>query len=524
MPMSEQPTYRLDVSTCVAPLVQSWAAWWMTVAPVPASLHVRNYQLPLLKTYLQNPDFHARHIGIPSARAGEVKELAQKTQQAQAERIRLAEALESFQRLLLEEAKGQSMEPFYAKLPEPLRGRVELLYDYHGRPSLRVLEGMMYRGPCHQRELQSLRLLRLESDAGRPDLLTTPVLSEPGQLEWQVPFDDKKLDALFALDLEPRPLGFIQELLGLAAGGGTELLPLLTETPARPYTPWEGPGPRLRYLGHACVLIEWKGTTVLVDPVLSATPTAGGMPRLGFQDLPPRIDYVLITHSHYDHLSIETLLRLRHRIGQLVVPRASGLLVGDYSPKLLARSLGFERVLEPELYESLPLPDGEIVIAPFLGEHGDIGHAKSAYVVRMGEQQVLFAADSLGVDETLYRHMRKDLGPIQTVFMNTEVEGSPLTWTIEVLFPKKRDRKLEESRRCRGSNAAEALRMLEQLGATRLYNYAMGLEPWFTQIMGPPASPEEPRMKESERLMAAARARGLRAERLHGHQDLFLGE
>lgn len=520
--MSEQPTYRLDVSTCVAPLVQNWAAWWMTVAPVPASLHVRGYQLPLLKAYLQNPEFHARHIGVPAARAGEVKELALRMQQAQAERLRLAEALESFQKLLLEEAKGQSMEPFYAKLPEPLRGRVELLYDYHGRPSLRVLEGMMYRGPCHQRELQSLRLFRMESDA-RPDLLTTPVLPEPGQLDWQVPFDDKRLDALFSLDLEPRPLGFIQDLLGPAAGSGRELAPLLSEAPPRPYTPWEGPGPRLRYLGHACVLIEWKGTTVLVDPLLGVTPTSGGMPRLSFQDLPPRIDYVLITHSHYDHLSIETLLRLRHRIGQLVVPRASGLLLGDYSPKLLARSLGFERVLEPELYESLPLPDGEIIVAPFLGEHGDIGHGKSAYVVRMGQQQVLFAADSLGVDDALYRHVRKDLGPIQTVFMNTEVEGSPLTWTIEVLFPKKRDRKMEENRRCRGGNATEGLRTLEQLGATRLYNYAMGLEPWLTQIMGPPVGPEEPRMKESERLLIAARARGLMAERLCGPTDILLG-
>jgi L-ascorbate metabolism protein UlaG (beta-lactamase superfamily) len=530
--MSEHSLYRLGNSTCVAPLVQRWAAWWMTAAPVPASLHVHHYQLPLLKAYLQSPDFHARaakdpglsgasFVSIPPSRAGEVNELVQRMQKAQAGRMRLAEALESFQRVLLEEARGQSLEPFYQKLPEPLRGRVELVYDYHNRPSLRVLEGMMYRSPYHQPELQSLRLLALESDS-RPDLLTTPLLSEPTQLEWQVPFSDSRLDELFALDLRPRPLGAIRDLLGPAAGSDAQLLPLLSTEPLQPYTPWEGPSPRVRYLGHACVLVEWKGATVLVDPVLSPLPSAGGMPRLSFQDLPPRIDYVLITHSHADHLSIETLLRLRHRIGQLVVPRASGALLGDYSPKLLARSLGFERVLEPEVYESLPLPEGEILAAPFLGEHGDIGHAKSSYVVRLGRQQLLFAADSMGVDEALYRHLREDLGTVQTVFMNTETEGAPLTWTVEALFPKKRERKLEKARRCRGSNAAEALRMLELLGSTRLYNYAMGLEPWLTQIIGPPSGPEAPRMQESERLLAEARGRGLVAERLCGPTDIVL--
>ncbi|MCY1079871.1 MBL fold metallo-hydrolase [Archangium lansingense] len=528
-----QPTYRLANHTCVVPLVQSWAAWWMTTVPAPASLHVHKSQIPLLKAYLQNPDFHARaakdpalsggtFVGISPERAGEVKALLQQTQEAQADRVKMAEALEDFQGWLMEEAKGQSLEPLYEKIPEPLRGLVELAYDYHNRAFLRVMEGGLYRSRYHKPELQSLRLLRLESDSSRPHLFTTPYLMQAGQLDWAVPFSEERISRLFETDLSPRPLGYLRDVLGPAVTSDEQLLPLLTEEPPATYTPWEGAQPRVRYLGHACALVEWKGVTVLVDPVISARPAGGGMTRRTFHELPPRIDYVLITHNHPDHLHIETLLRLRHRIGQLVVPRSGGMMVGDYSIKLLARSLGFQNVLELDTYESLPLPDGEIVTVPFLGEHGDVCQAKSSYVVRAGKQQMLFAADSMCVDDAVYRHMRQNLGTIQTVFMNTEIEGAPHTWTLEALFPKKRDRKLEKNRRCRGSNAAEGLRLLELVGASRLYNYAMGLEPWMENIIGPPSPPEAPRMKESDRLLAELRAKGLGAERLCGPTDLLL--
>ena len=90
------------------------------------------------------------------------------------------------------------------------------------------------------------------------------------------------------------------------------------------------------------------------------------------------------------------------------------------------------------------------------------------------------------------------------------------------LFPKKRDRKLEKNRRCRGSNFTEGLRLLELVGAKRLFNYAMGLEPWMEHIIGPAATPETPRMKESDLLLTTARERGMQAERLQGAQQVHL--
>lgn len=525
--------YRLADHTCVEPLVNGWGAWWMTVAPVPASLHLHNFHLPLLKAYLQNPGFHARaagdpsltgssFVGIPPERADEVRALLQRSMVEQEDNLRLAEALEEFQSLLLTEAKGQSLEPLYGKLPEPLRGLVELVYDYHNRPSLRVLEPLTYRSRYYKPRLQSLRLYQVEQDAVRPALFTTPRIPEEGQIDWRMPFADPRVDQLFSLDVEPKPLEHLLELLEPDARRET-LLPLLTDAaPPPPPAPPDGAA-RVRYLGHACALIEWKGASILVDPVVGVRPSKGGMSRLSYPDLPRHIDFALVTHNHADHFLFETLLRLRHRLGCLVVPRAHGLLIGDASPRIMARELGFKSVVEVDNYDSLPLPDGEIVATPFLGEHGDLAHCKSSYVIRCGQEKILFAADSACLDADVYRNIRQVLGEISTVFMNTETEGSPLTFTIEALFPKKRDRKMEKNRRCRGSTAAEGLQLLAQLGAKRLYNYAMGLEPWMQFIIGPQSGDDSPRMQESTLLLTKAREQGLSvAERLLGPRDILL--
>ncbi|SEN19098.1 Beta-lactamase superfamily domain-containing protein [Stigmatella aurantiaca] len=524
-------TYRLSEHTYIEPLVNHWMAWWLTLAPIPACLNAYNFQLPLLKAYLQNPAFHEKSereinggsfVGVPASRAAEVRALLQRTQTGQEEGLKLAEAFEEFQTYLWTEAKGQSLEPLYQKLPPSLRGLVELVYDYNNRASIQVLEPLSYKSRFHQPQLQALQLGALERDSERRTFFTTPRLTHERQIEWKVPFTDARVDPLFELERTPQPLGHIQELLGDAVPNEEVLRSLLTEAPApAPVETWTGPGVRVRYVGHACVLVEWKGTSILIDPVIGVRPRAGGESRLSYEDLPARIDYALVTHAHADHYNPETLLRLRRRIDCLVVPRARGLLVGDVSLKLMSTMMGYKRVVDMEMFDSLPLPDGEIVAIPFLGEHGDLSHAKSAYLIRAGKEQILFAADSANLDDTLYRNIRQAVGEVQTVFMNTENEGSPLTFTIDALFPKRRDRRAEKNRRCRGSNASEGVRLLELLGAKRLYNYAMGLEPWLSHIVGPEAPADSPRMKESDTLLTEARTRGLEvAHRLRGTTEL----
>ena len=74
------------------------------------------------------------------------------------------------------------------------------------------------------------------------------------------------------------------------------------------------PGLRAIWFGHASVYLEIDGTRVMTDPVLSdyASPFSGIGPKrfhpppLALEAL-PKIDAVVISHDHYDHLDVQTV-------------------------------------------------------------------------------------------------------------------------------------------------------------------------------------------------------------------------
>ncbi|HYW74624.1 MAG TPA: MBL fold metallo-hydrolase [Pyrinomonadaceae bacterium] len=531
--MGEKLRYRLAEATVVEPLVNQWSAWAQLISPLPASLHLVNFQLLALSSYLEDPPAHVRasrdpdliggpFVDIPAERADEIKDLLAATRERQQLNIELAKAATDFQNWLADEAQGQSLEPYYQMVPAALRGYVELTYDYYNHPIVRFFESLLYESRYYDKELQSLRLWRLPHDSARPFFMSTPRLLKADDINWRVSFDDAQVDELFKLDSRPQPLGHIKDLLGISQRDEGKLTSLLAAAEERPAEMTGDEGIRIRYFGHACILIEWKGTTILSDPFIGVTPPQGGMARYSYQDLPRKIDFVLVTHSHQDHFALETLLRLRHRIGHLLVPKSSGLLYGDMSLKLMTRKLGFPQVSELEALESIALPDGEIVSVPFLGEHGDLAHGKTAYVVRAGKEQILLGADSDCLDRQLYVNLRQSLGAIGTVFLGTESVGAPLSWGCGPLFPRKPQHLIEQTRRYHGSNADRALEILTTVGARRVYVYALGLEPWIEHLLGLGLTADSPQFLESEKLLAAWRNLGGASERLCGRADFML--
>ena len=71
------------------------------------------------------------------------------------------------------------------------------------------------------------------------------------------------------------------------------------------------------FVNHATVLVQVDGINFLTDPIWSkrcspvsfAGPKRVHAPGIRFEDLPP-IDFVLISHNHYDHLDLKTLKKL----------------------------------------------------------------------------------------------------------------------------------------------------------------------------------------------------------------------
>ena len=87
------------------------------------------------------------------------------------------------------------------------------------------------------------------------------------------------------------------------------LAPYFTCPSARPQGErYAGAGVRVRYFGHASVLIETSQTAVLVDPSGARRPE-GDNDHFCLDDLPPWIDALFLSHGHQDHLCPEALLR-----------------------------------------------------------------------------------------------------------------------------------------------------------------------------------------------------------------------
>lgn len=108
------------------------------------------------------------------------------------------------------------------------------------------------------------------------------------------------------------------------------------------------------WLGHSSWYIQLGGKRILIDPVLSAYAApfsfmnkafAGTSPYTA-EDM-PEIDYLLLSHDHYDHLDYATLLALQDKVGKVICPLGVGASLakwgyvpgqiqeGDWSDQLL---------------------------------------------------------------------------------------------------------------------------------------------------------------------------------------------
>ncbi|PPT26471.1 MBL fold metallo-hydrolase [Xanthomonas arboricola] len=514
----------------IEPLIHRWHAWISLISPATRAMNIAHRYIPNLKSFVSNPSVHVAATKDPALLGGpflalghndvaSAKALLDSTNSRCHKLLRFAEEYKKLDRRLQETATGAGLDPYYQSLPDELAGLVELTYDLNNHPSIKIIEELLYEAdadPGHE------ICLHMTSDEDREFFMSTPMLDRHGRVFLDLKFDDPRLDELSMARFSPV---CVEELAGMLEVRDVDLesfRELFTpEPPSRISPEYNGEKVRLRYFGHACVLLQTAEVSVLIDPFL-AWRRDDGHATLTFADLPDRIDYVVVTHAHHDHFMLETLLQLRDRIGQVVVPRNARGRLADPSMELALNALGYRNCITVEPFKSLVLPGGEIMSLPFSGEHCSLDIAsKHCVSIRLGGRHFAFFVDTDGVDPVLYQRLAGRLGRIDALFMGMECHGAPLSWLYGPLLSRPLTRRDDDSRRLSGSDCQRGLATVRNLDCSNVFVYAMGQESWLKYVMGLAYESDSVQLQESSSFIEECRKDGLTADRLFGCREIF---
>lgn len=525
--------YYLKPNVVIEPLIERWYAWAHLISPVTAGLNVMHRHMEIMNSYIESSEEHENMVKNPKMLGGpfmdyktnrvqDIKELLGKTMIDQREVIKLSLAIKKMNEILQKEAKGQSLEDIYSKVPEVLKGYIELVYDLNGNPSFRFFENLLYKSNFYTTNTQSIALWATENDS-RPFCLSTPRLDEEGVLHLNLPFNHTFIDEISKMKRAPKSYEEIRSLIGDLTEKEEELFQsFFTQEAAAPYKEYKGDKVRMRYFGHACILIETDTVSVLVDPLISYYGYTSSVEHFSDYDLPEIIDYVLITHNHQDHILLETLLPLRHKIKNIIVPRSGNGSIQDPNVKLMFNNIGFENVIEIGELESVNFNDCQITGIPFMGEHSDLDiPSKTCYHIKVDEFTLMFLADSRVLEKRTYEHVKNYIGEVDVIFLGMECDGAPLTWLYGPLMLSEISREHNQSRRLSGSDFKKGMDLVDVFNPLEVYVYAMGQEPWCEFISSIKYTDESNPIVQSNLLVETCNNKGIIAERLYGEKEIL---
>jgi L-ascorbate metabolism protein UlaG (beta-lactamase superfamily) len=454
-------------------------------------------------------------------KVNEVKKLKELTMELRVKSIEFHAAILELDKLLRSNAKGYSLEDLYEKVPHILKGYVELVYDLNNNPSFRFFEPLLYSSEFYMKSAQSIALWMTNNDS-RPFCLSTPKIDDPKVLHLNIPFDHPGIDVLSKMKREPELIDKIAEILGIETKDRTLFDSFFTEQEHPIYKIYSGEKARMRYFGHACILVETKDVSVLLDPVISYYGYESTVPHFSDADLPDQIDYVIITHNHQDHILLETLLPLRHKIKNIIVPITKSGALQDPNLKLVFNSIGFSNVIEMDEMQTCKFNNASITAIPFTGEHSDLNiRTKACFHVAIEQFSFLFVADSRVMEPALYKHVHRIIGDVDVLFLGMECDGAPLSWLYGPLLTEELARDKDQSRRLAGSDFTKGMSLVNIFNPIEVYVYAMGQEPWLEFICSIKYTAESNPIVQSTQLVEECKKRGIIAERLYGEKELL---
>ena len=533
--MSDQLMY-LKEDCYFEPLINHWYGWSFLIPPVQASRYIANTHKRIMNSFIKNTQLHIIAAKQPTMTGGEflnaradqvddVKKLVDEMETHHGELLLLSDAVKELDDLIRAHVNGGSIEYLYEKVPERLKGFVEITLDINHNAGYRLIEPLLYASSYYDKSLQSLSFGLLSKVDERPFCFSTPRLADENHLQMALDFAHPDVEKI----LQSRTKGIARSELerifsSAKLSGGLTYPELFTdEAPVNRLPDAPTDDIQLIFLGHASFMIKVDDLCILIDPVIPARGESYADDVFSYSDLPEKIDYICVTHNHLDHFNLETLLQLRHKTQCLVLPVNNGGTLPDPSMKLIAEQLGFQ-VLSVDDFDHIKLPCGKITALPFIGEHGDLNvRSKTVWFVELYNRTFFFGADATNSDPELYKRVRNITGDVDVLAIGMECVGAPYTWLYGALNTQKVSKEIKDSRRLNGANSEQAMNITKVFNAKEVFLYAMGMEPWYKYFMGVDYQDESPQIIESDKLLSRCKEVTIPCERLVGKKILTYG-
>jgi L-ascorbate metabolism protein UlaG (beta-lactamase superfamily) len=166
--------------------------------------------------------------------------------------------------------------------------------------------------------------------------------------------------------------------------------------------------PRTSFVAHTSILVQTHGASIVTDPLIRPSLRA---PREALDVTRLDLTAICLTHAHWDHCDVQSLLLFDKRV-TIVVPRVHTPTIFNPPMVPMLRMLGFTDIREVDPWDRIHLGDVQMTLVPFHGEQDEPGAEIDHYTY-------VFQSDGLsvygGVDSfrDTYGEMRASLARVR---------------------------------------------------------------------------------------------------------------